>query len=190
MSVHGHAVALALGLSVLRASAAVAGPDQLELGLGTTPSGGEKLAVGFLHDVSSAVALTANTEWSQRPWTRGESTRSDRRLAYFGGGARLRLFPAQRVGTFATVGIGLGRLSFPGGSEAAEWHAVPWTGLGTELRVGRRLYLGAEARVEWVRRLGSVDGELPLRVTLRVPLGRKGSLLHSRNTGRRATGGS
>ena len=147
--------------------------DHLEVGAGTTASGGAKLAASVLHPVSTGIAVTANLEWSQRPWIKGERDSVDRRLAYAGVGARLCLFPNERIGNFATVGLGIGHLSSPGGSRPGAWHAVPWTGLGIEARVGNRLYIGAEARIEWLRRRGAMEGELPLRITARLPLGRR-----------------
>jgi hypothetical protein len=147
--------------------------DHLEVGAGSTPLGGAKIAVGVLRSLSSSVSAGATIEWSQRPWISGDIPSVDRRLVYAGVGGRFRLFPSDRIGNFATVGLGIGRLSFLGASEPAEWHAVPWTGLGVEARITDRLHVGAEARIEWLRRGNSIDGELPLRITARVPLGRR-----------------
>jgi hypothetical protein len=147
--------------------------DHLEIGAGSTPSGGGKIAVGLLRSLSSSVSASANVEWSQRPWMSGDIRPVDRRLAYAGVGGRFRLLPSERLGAFAAVGLGIGRLSFPGSPAPAEWHAVPWTGIGVEARITDRLHVGAEARIEWLRRGNSIDGELPLRITARVPLSRR-----------------
>ena len=151
--------------------------DQFEVGAGWALSDGLKLAAAVLRPLSSSVSATANVEWSQRSWNSGEGIDEDRRLAYAGVGGRFRLFPSERIGTFATAGLGLGRLSFPGGPAPVEWHAVPWTGIGFEARINDRLHIGAEARIEWLRRGNAIDGELPLRITARVPLGKRGSRL-------------
>jgi hypothetical protein len=149
-----------------------AAEDHLEVGAGWTPLGA-KLAVAVLRPLSSSVSASANVEWSQRPWI-DDDIDVDRRLAYAGVGGRLRLFPSQRLGTFVTVGLGIGRLTFPGSAAPAEWHAVPWTGIGWEARVTDHLQIGVEARIEWLRRGNAIDGELPLRITARLPLGRRG----------------
>ena len=143
--------------------------QHVEIGAGSAPSGGARVAVAIHNSLTPAIGVTANAEWGQRPWIHGEV---DRRLAYVGAGTRLRLFPHERIGNYATLGVGVGRLSFPGGSSPGEGHAVPWTGLGVEVRVGGQLHLGAEARIEGLRRRGSGDAELPLRLTLRWPLGK------------------
>lgn len=172
MNVRAHSIRIALTV-VFIAVVTVARPAEaakhIEIGSGSSPSGGARVAVAILHPLSPAVGVTANAEWGQRPWIRGER---DRRLGYLGAGTRLRLFPHERIGNYATLGVGIGRLGFPGASSPGEWHAVPWTGLGAEIRLGGQVFLGAEARIEWLRRRGSVDGELPLRIALRLPLGK------------------
>ena len=171
MSNRGVVIGMAALNFMLQCSMASAAGDSLEVGAGYTSYFGAKLALGVLHEFSPAFGITANLEWSQRPWIIDGADSVDRRLAYGGVGGRLRMFPSQRVGAFTTFGLGVGRLSFPGSSTPEEWHAVPWTGLGLEGRIGDHLYVGAEARIEWLRRNGSVDGELPLRITARVPFG-------------------
>jgi hypothetical protein len=149
----------------------------LEVATGTgLLGGGAGLSASVAREIRPWFSATGNAEWGQRRWIWGDDSFSDvdKRLGYLGGGVRLRLFPKTAMANFLTMGVGAGRLSFPGSSERAEWHLVPWTGIGTEVRLRGGVHVGTEFRVLWLRRNGVLEGEgaLPLRVNVRVPLGK------------------
>ena len=147
----------------------------VELSAGTSPSGGGGVAAALVREIVPWLAATGNAEWGQRPVsTGGPFPDVDRRLAYVGAGARLRLFPHSVLGNYLTTGLGLGRLSHPGANAPADWQVLPWTGIGVEVRVHGRVHVGAEFRVAWIRLDGSAEGDggLPLRINVRIPVGK------------------
>lgn len=150
----------------------------LEVATGTGLAGGTGISAAIAREIRPWFSATANAEWGQRPWISGGPFPDvDKRLGYLGAGVRLRVFPKERAANYVTMGVGLGRLSFPGSSDRSEWLLVPWTGIGMEARVLGRVHVGTELRFALLRRDGMLEAEggLPLRVTVRVPLGKEPS---------------
>lgn len=171
---------VAISASAVRADdppVARASETSIEVATGTGLIRGAGISAAVAREIRPWVSATANAEWGQRPWIWGGSFPDldvDKRLGYLGGGVRLRLFPKARAANYVTMGLGAGRLSFPGSSMRAEWHMVPWTGIGMEVRLRGGVHVGTEFRIAFLRRDGVLEGEggLPLRVNVRVPLGK------------------